>query len=69
MIAADTADAMLVRELREQLQAMAEENAELRVQIGQRDRWITELRSTVAAFMGHEPFTKSGKLLEKRRAS
>ena len=46
----------LVQELREQLQNMRDENQTLRVGITQRDRWITELRSTVAAFMGAPPY-------------
>ena len=48
--------ARTVDELREQLQNMRDENQTLRVGITQRDRWITELRSTVAAFMGTAPY-------------
>ena len=56
----------LVQELRAQLQAMAEENQELRVEVRQQQRWIEQLRSTVAAFTGNH-FTLSGKPSENTR--
>ena len=59
-------DDRLVQELRAQLQAMADEAQELRVQIAQRSRWIEQLRSTVAAFTGNH-FTLSGKASENTR--
>ena len=61
--------ARTVDELREQLQATVQENTALRVEIAQQKRWITEMRSTIAAFMGAEPYPEFGKPTGKRRAA